>query len=85
MDITPETLAAADLADRWIEAILSEKPEMLVASGDKPDPAAIAQALADVRRHLIEALADQPLPALFDGMDDDDDEWLDALVAGDEN
>lgn len=37
MDITTQTLLAADLADRWIDAILGEQPDVLLqADTDEP-------------------------------------------------
>ena len=73
MDITTQTLLAADLADRWIDAILSEQPDVLLhADTDEPlGPEDMARNLAQFRATLIEELAEQPMA--FEVEDDEDD------------
>lgn len=59
-------LAAAELADHYIEIILSTKPELLIShvggSTDLGDIQASASALGLFRFSLIQQLSDQPLP-----------------------
>lgn len=74
MDTTAQTLLAADLADRWIDAILSEQPEVLLhADSEEPlSPEDMARNLAQFRATLIEELSEQPIAIAFDDDDDDD-------------
>ena len=76
MDTTTQTLLAADLADRWIDAILGEQPDVLLqADTDEPlTPEDMARNLAQFRATLIEELAEQPIAY---PLDDDDDEEAD--------
>ncbi len=76
MDTTAQTLLAADLADRWIDAILSEDPAVLLhADSEEPlGPEDMARNLAQFRATLIEELVEQPIAIAFDDDDDDDDE-----------
>ena len=67
-----QILAAADLADGYIAEILDADPALLVgkvADQDNKDIAKAARKLAEFRKHLIDALAQQPLG----GVDVDDD------------
>lgn len=67
-----QILAAADLADGFIAEILDADPALLVgkvADQDNKDIAKAARKLAEFRKHLIDALAQQPLG----GVDVDDD------------
>lgn len=67
-----QILAAADLADGFIAEILDADPALLVgkvAEQDNKDIAKAARKLAEFRKHLIDALAQQPLG----GVDVDDD------------
>lgn len=60
----PQILAAADLADGFIAEILDAAPSLLVgkvADQDNKEIARAARRLAEFRRHLIDALAQQPL------------------------
>lgn len=62
-----QMIAAAEVADRYIEIVLSEEPGLLVeraAGQGSKDIAKSAKALAEFREQLIKALADQPLPDL---------------------
>ena len=79
MDHSSTTLAAAELADHYIELILSTQPELLVADLSDADAEEIvhqAERLALYRQTLIEQLQEQPLPNDFsaDMGDDEDDE-----------
>ena len=76
MDITTQTLLAADLADRWIDAILSEEPGVLLrADSDEPlTPEEMARNLAQFRATLIEELSEQPIAFAMDDDDDDDED-----------
>jgi hypothetical protein len=64
------TLVAAELADHFIEVILSTKPELLVSGiGGVADLHHIqqgAKALAHFRLTLIQELSQQPLPMADD-------------------
>ena len=75
MDTTAQTLLAADLADRWIEAILSEQPELLLhADSDEAlNLEDMARNLAQFRATLIEELAEQPIAFALDDDDDEDE------------
>ena len=86
MDTTAETLMAADLADRWIDAILSEQPDLLLhADSDEPlGPDEMARNLAQFRSTLIEELAEQPIAFAFDDDDDDAQDEADAAPDPDE-
>lgn len=67
-----QILAAADLADGFIAEILDADPALLVgkvADQDNKDIAKAARKLAEFRKHLIDALAQQPLG----GVDTDDE------------
>ncbi len=79
MDITTQTLLAADLADRWIDAILGEQPDVLLqADTDEPlTPEHITRHLAPFRATLIEELSEQPIAFAMDDDDDDDDDGED--------
>ncbi|ABX37344.1 hypothetical protein Daci_4715 [Delftia acidovorans SPH-1] len=61
-----DTLLAAELADHFIEVILSNKPELLVSGiGGVADLHHIqhgAKALAHFRLTLIQELSQQPMP-----------------------
>jgi len=76
MDITTQTLLAADLADRWIDAILGEQPDVLLqADTDEPlTPEDMARNLAQFRATLIEELSEQPIAFAMDDDDDDDED-----------
>lgn len=70
------TSAAAELADHYIEIILSTEPKLLVskvADEDAKDIAKGARNLAVFRQQLIDALAEQPLPDLEEDESDEDD------------
>ncbi|WP_225784230.1 hypothetical protein [Xenophilus sp. Marseille-Q4582] len=59
--------AAAELADRYIEIILSTKPELLVygvAGAKLEEIPRYAQKLTDFRQQVINNLLQQPLPDL---------------------
>lgn len=63
------SMAAAELADRYIEIVLSTKPEQLVPSittADFNTIAANAKRLADFRLTLIQQLSQQPLQTFQD-------------------
>ena len=73
MDHTPQSLVAADLDDRWIDAILGEQPDLLLhADSDEPlSPEDMARNLAQFRATLIEELAEQPIVSFeFDDQDE---------------
>ena len=60
------SMAAAELADRYIETVLATKPELLISKffadeqfGEIPTH---AQRLAQFRLQLINQLSQQPLP-----------------------
>ncbi|QTD46848.1 hypothetical protein [Ottowia testudinis] len=76
MEDTLKTLLAADLADRWIDAILNEQADLLLHadSGDTLGPHDMAQNLAQFRASLIEALHDQPIPGVMDDGEGEDGE-----------
>ena len=76
MDNTTQTLLAADLADRWIDAILSEQPDVLLQadSEDALSPEDMARNLAQFRATLIEELSEQPIAFAMDDDDDDDED-----------
>lgn len=61
----PQDLAAAELADRYIEIVLSTKPELLVAPMSGTDNLNYVQqaatALTFYRATLIQQLSQQPL------------------------
>lgn len=59
------SMAAAELADRYIETVLATKPELLIAqvSGYDSNPTAYAQRLTIFRQELINQLSKQPLPS----------------------
>lgn len=76
MSKEPKLIAAAELADHYIEIVLSEEPGLLVekiADQSSKDIAKSAKALAEFRQHLIKALAEQPLP------EQADQEWNETL------
>lgn len=81
MDITTQTLLAADLADRWIDAILGEQPDVLLqADTDEPlTPEDMARNLAQFRGTLVEELSQHPIAFAMD--DDEEDEDDDAAAA----
>ena len=57
--------AASEIADNYIEIILSEHPGLLVqeiADEGSKDIAKSAKALAEFRLQLTKAIAEQPLP-----------------------
>lgn len=59
------SMAAAELADRYIETVLATKPELLVGNifkGKYGDGVEAAQDLATFRQQLINQLSQQPLP-----------------------
>lgn len=76
MDTTAQTLLAADLADRWIEAILSEQPEVLLHADSDASLSLedMARNLAQFRATLIEELSEQPIAFALDDDEDDEDE-----------
>ncbi len=76
MDTTARTLLAADLADRWIDAILNEHPETLLQADSEEalGPEDMARNLAQFRATLIEELAEQPIAFTLDDDDADEDE-----------
>ena len=65
MQFEPNQLAAAELADRYIEIVLSTKPEQLIGPVSSPtgDVTAYAQRLTSFRQQLINQLSQQPLPS----------------------
>lgn len=77
-----QILAAADLADGFIADILDAAPSLLVgkvADQDNKEIARAARRLAEFRRHLIDALAQQPLGGVdpedgYGAQDDGDEE-----------
>ncbi len=72
---TAKLLAAADLADRYIETILSTQPDLLVGDivdCDSSEVGALAERLAHYREALINELQGQPLP--YDYYEDDEEE-----------
>ena len=65
MEWSNEQLAAAAVADSYIEILLSTKPELLVTDirgFNSSDIAKSAQQLVNFRQFLISGLSDQPLP-----------------------
>lgn len=76
MDITTQTLLAADLADRWIDTVLGEDPALLLrADSDEPlAPEDMARNLAQFRAVLIEELAEQPIAFTLDDEDEEGDD-----------
>ena len=72
---TADILLAADLADRWIDAILSEDPALLLHADTEEamSPEEMARNLTQVRAVLIDELAQQPIAFSLD----DDDEYED--------
>lgn len=69
MQFEPNQLAAAELADRYIEIVLSTKPELLIGNIFKDkygDGVAAAQELATFRQQLINQFSQQPLPEAED-------------------
>lgn len=76
MDITTQTLLAADLADRWIDAILGEQPDVLLqADTDEPlTPEDMARNLAQFRGMLVEELSQHPIAFAMDDDEEDDDD-----------
>lgn len=64
------TMAAAELADRYIETVLATKPELLIskyiAEGASNRIPNYAKGLADFRQELINQFAQQPLPEAED-------------------
>ncbi len=59
-------MAAAALADRYIEIVLSKNPELLVGSIFRKklgDAGTAASEMADFRLQLINQLSQQPLPS----------------------
>lgn len=60
------TIAAAELADHYIEIIISTKPELLVANISAEKDAAyinqVVNAIAQFRIGLIQQFSNQPLP-----------------------
>lgn len=76
MDFNPKALLAADLADRWIEAILSEQPDLLLQA-DSDETLGLddmARNLAQFRATLIDELSEQPIGFDLDDMLEDADE-----------
>ncbi|HVR50092.1 MAG TPA: hypothetical protein VMS38_10155 [Pseudorhodoferax sp.] len=72
-----QILAAADLADGFIADILDAAPSLLVgkvADQDNKEIARAARRLAEFRRHLIDALARQPLGGADGGSDDGEED-----------
>ena len=70
-------IAAAELADHYIEIILSEEPALLVekiADQGAKDIAKSAKALAEFRLQLAKALAEQPIPEYFEESEEEEDE-----------
>lgn len=64
MQFEPNQLAAAELADRYIETVLATKPELLVGNIFKSsygDDVEAAKELATFRQQLINQLSQQPL------------------------
>lgn len=73
-----QILAAADLADGFIAEILDAAPSLLVgkvADQDNKEIARAARRLAEFRRHLIDALARQPLGDAEHGDADEEEEY----------
>jgi len=70
-------IAAAELADHYIEIILSEEPALLVekiADQGAKDIAKSAKALAEFRLQLAKALAEQPIPEYFEESEEEEEE-----------
>ncbi|WP_250440060.1 MULTISPECIES: hypothetical protein [Delftia] len=61
----PQSLTASELADRYIEIVLSTKPELLIAPIGGTDNLAYVQqnaiALSHFRAVLIQQLSQQPI------------------------
>ena len=87
MDITTQTLLAADLADRWIDAILSEDPALLLHADTEEamSPEEMARNLTQFRAVLIDELAQQPIAFSLDDdeYEDEDEEDESELEQGD--
>lgn len=69
-------IAAAELADHYIEIILSEEPALLVekiADQGAKDIAKSAKALAEFRLQLAKALAEQPIPEYFEESEEEEE------------
>lgn len=68
MQFEPNQLAAAELADRYIEIVLSTKPEVLLPYAVTSSQVAsdCAKVLTDFRQQLIGGFLNQPLPVLSD-------------------
>ena len=68
MQFEPNQLAAAELADRYIEIVLSTKPEILLPYQLTNSNTAYecAKVLTDFRQQLINGFLNQPLPVLSD-------------------
>lgn len=77
MSTDAKLIAAAELADHYIEIILSEEPALLVekiADQGAKDIAKSAKALAEFRLQLAKALAEQPIPEYFEESDEEEEE-----------
>ena len=68
MQFEPNQLAAAELADRYIEIVLSTKPEQLLPYQVTSSNEAYeyAKVLTDFRQQLINGFLNQPLPGAED-------------------
>ncbi|MFZ7309745.1 hypothetical protein [Comamonas jiangduensis] len=63
------SMAAAELADTYIQLVLSNKPELLVGvifRNKMGDPERAAKEFAEFRLKLIDQLSQQPLPEVGD-------------------
>ncbi len=58
------SMAAAELADRYIEIVLSTKPEQLIGhvASHTSNVTSCAERLTNFRKELINQLSKQPLP-----------------------
>ncbi|SFO82821.1 MULTISPECIES: hypothetical protein [unclassified Variovorax] len=77
MSTDAKLIAAAELADHYIEIILSEEPALLVekiADQGAKDIAKSAKALAEFRLQLAKALAEQPIPEYFEESEEEEEE-----------
>ncbi|KAF1069258.1 hypothetical protein [Variovorax sp.] len=77
MSTDAKLIAAAELADHYIEIILSEEPALLVekiADQGAKDIAKSAKALAEFRLQLAKALAEQPIPEYFEESEEEEEQ-----------
>lgn len=58
-----QELAASELADRYIEIVLSTNPEILMGPvRDSKAASNVASAITQFRQNLIDGLSKQPIP-----------------------